>query len=78
MSIIFIVPICIVLVAVLGIFMKNKSSKKILLLGIELTLVGGIFVIGLNNVIHGSEGFGLILVIVGLLLSLFGFFLNND
>jgi hypothetical protein len=73
-----IVLICIVAVAVLWIFQKgylrDKSSNQILLLGIELTVFGGILIIGGNNVIYGIADIGLIFAIIGLITSVFGFF----
>lgn len=55
-----------------------KPDIVIRILGIELTVVGGIFIIGLGDVLNGSVNIGLILVIIGLLISVIGFFLKND
>lgn len=82
MSLLLVVLICIAVVAVLGIllkgYLKDKSSTQILLLGIELTVVGGIFIIGGNDVIKGIADIGLIFVITGLFISVFGFFQKNN
>ena len=91
MAIFDIVGMCIIIVAVLGIFLKKggysdtiksylkkKTSAQILLLGIELTLVGGIFIIGLKDELDSIVAFGIILVIIGLITSILGFFLKNE
>jgi hypothetical protein len=50
--------------------LKNKNSTDIILLGIEITLTGGILLI--SNSSAGIDALGLILVFAGLSFSLTG------
>lgn len=78
MSLLFIGLICLVFAAVLGILLMSLlryiTPAQILLFGIELTLAGGIFIIGMKDILDGSEIIGVFLVLIGLLLSVTGFF----
>jgi hypothetical protein len=84
-NLITILSICIVAGILLIKYAKNKSSSQIMLLAIELTIVGGMLIIGLDNFADfGKQGNGsikiggLILIIIGFLISVLGFFMKND
>jgi hypothetical protein len=82
MSFLLVGLICLVVVAFLGIllrsFLKYITPSQVLLFGIELTLAGGIFIIGLTDILQGSEIVGMFLVLIGLLFSVIGFFSQSN
>lgn len=75
-NILLVIPLALVVIALLTfLFMrmfKNKNSTDLILLGIEITLTGGILLI--SNSSAGIDAVGLVLVFAGLSFSLGGLF----
>lgn len=75
-NILFTLPIALAVIALLTFLfrrlLKNKNSTDIILLGIEITLTGGILLISNSSAVIYSVG--LILVFAGIGLSLAGLF----
>lgn len=73
-NIVLVLPLALAAIAVLVFLLKrllkNKNSTDIILLGIEITLTGGILLI--SNSSAGIDALGLILVFAGLSFSLTG------
>jgi Cu/Ag efflux pump CusA len=74
-NIVLVLPLALAAIAVLVFLLKrllkNKNSTDIILLGIEITLTGGILLISKSG-ISGNGAVELILVFAGLSLSLAG------
>ncbi len=72
------IPIMLIFLAILGLivtfvvsgFRKGASGIKIMLLGINITLLGGIIVVDTNSNLGGIE---YLIVLLGLLASIIGF-----
>lgn len=82
--ILLMIAVILVLAVVLSIpYLKNKSSNQILLLAIELTIVGGIMILSWDKLGSWANETvfkicGLILIGIGLIISILGFYMKND
>jgi hypothetical protein len=75
MSIMIAMPIFIIVAALVVFFIittlgKGQSGIKLMLLGIQITLVGGIIAFDPNS---NLEGFEYLIVLLGFVFSMFGF-----
>ena len=67
---IFLVILGLIVVFIVSVFRKGASGVKVMLLGINITLLGGIIAVDPNSNLGGIE---YLIVLLGLVVSIIGF-----